>query len=67
MQPYGYQPNFIPEQYNPHDQRFYPLFLPFLGGLAGGLLTGGLINRPPYGYYPQQGPCYPPYCGGPFY
>jgi hypothetical protein len=48
--------------------------LPFLGGLAGGLLAGSLINSPGaypynpyYGYYPgypQAG--YPPYQGYPY-
>lgn len=66
MQPFEYQPQFHPGINNPHDQRFFPLFLPFLGGLAGGLLVSGLANRPPYGYYPPP-QCYPPYCGTPYY
>ncbi|MBS8266490.1 hypothetical protein DYI25_18880 [Mesobacillus boroniphilus] len=52
--------------YRTHDQRFWGFGLPFLGGLAGGLLGGALLYpRPYYGYgypgYPPYGyPCCPP-------
>lgn len=55
---YGYR-----NQYLPRNQRFFGFGfgLPFLGGLAGGLLGTALFNpRPFYGYPP---PCCPP---GPF-
>ncbi|MEN1966704.1 hypothetical protein WMZ97_01395 [Lentibacillus sp. N15] len=45
---------------------------PFLGGLAGGLLTGYLLfphggGYPYYGYYPYYQPYYPHYYGGFFW
>jgi hypothetical protein len=74
VQPYEYNQHVTPYRYDhsPHDQRFLP-FLPFLGGLAGGLVAGGLLfgPRPYYGYgygYPPYGyPPPPPYYGSPPY
>lgn len=43
--------------YNDHDQRFLPLLLPFVAGLAIGPF---LFNRP---FYPPYPPMYPPYLG----
>lgn len=44
------------------DQRFFPFLLPFLGGLAGGLLAGA-VYQPGPAYYPvyQPFPVYQPY------
>ena len=52
---YGYR-----KAYQPQDTRGFGLFaLPFLGGLAGGLLGSALNPRPFYGYpglgYPGSG------------
>ncbi|WP_256855941.1 hypothetical protein [Terribacillus halophilus] len=35
---------------NGEDQRFGFAFIPFLGGLAGGLLGSAFVNGPGYGY-----------------
>ncbi|MGM0845660.1 MAG: hypothetical protein ACQEUT_11835 [Bacillota bacterium] len=52
--------------YQPKDQRFFGFGfgLPFLGGLAGGLLGSALFYpRPFYGYPPPPPP--PPWAGPP--
>jgi hypothetical protein len=48
--------------YRSQDQRFWGFGLPFLGGLAGGLLGGALFYPRPYygGFYPPVYPCCPP-------
>ncbi|MDF2035576.1 hypothetical protein LIT38_01670 [Bacillus sp. CMF12] len=53
--------------YQPQDQRFFGLFgLPFLGGLAGGLLGTALFYPRPYYWYPPPPPYYYPRpCCGP--
>ncbi|MFD5852716.1 hypothetical protein IIE26_23150 [Cytobacillus oceanisediminis] len=53
--------------YQPQDQRFFGFFgLPFLGGLAGGLLGTALFYpRPYYWYPPPPPPYYPRPCCGP--
>ncbi|MDM5227702.1 hypothetical protein [Cytobacillus firmus] len=54
--------------YQPQDQRFFGLFgLPFLGGLAGGLLGTALFYPRPYYWYPPPPPpyYYPRPCCGP--
>ncbi|WP_210367701.1 hypothetical protein [Bacillus sp. REN3] len=59
---YGYR-----NPYGPQDQRF-GFGLPFLGGLAGGLLgTALLAPRPFYGYPGYGVPCCPPGLGYPGY
>lgn len=54
----------IPIEYGSEDQRFFPLLLPFVAGLAIGPL---LFNRPFYPPYPMPYPApYPvPYGGYP--
>ena len=53
--------------YRSQDQRFWGFGLPFLGGLAGGLLGGALLYPRPYyggfgypGFAPYGYPCCPP-------
>lgn len=46
--------------HNDHDQRFFPLLLPFVAGLAIGPF---LFNRPYFPPYPPYPPMYPPYLG----